>query len=139
MRRANLFLAGIIAQQFGFAALAEAQFWHYFPDGDIPEWVQVISKWYWYWVVLVALLYFWCKADAKDRQVVIPVTTSVLVPLLFPIGIPYYFLRTYSTRPAILHIGWAVIFVASCVAAFWLGHMLTFDYYAIWTNHPRTK
>jgi hypothetical protein len=135
MRRSSFFLAGIMMCQFGFAALGEVRYWLWFPEGDIPKWYQVAMKCY--WLSVVGLLYFWCRADAKGRQLAITVTTSILVPLLFPIGVPFYYLRTYPTRSALIHIGLAVIFVALCVAAFWLGRTLMFDYYAIWTNHPK--
>jgi hypothetical protein len=137
MRRANFFLAGIVALQFGFAAEAEYEFWHYVPDGDVPEWLRFLG--YCYCPAVVGLLYLWCRADAQGRRVRISVITSVLVPLLFPVSIPYYYLRTYPARSAFLHIGLAGAFIALCVAAFWLGHTLAFDYYAIWTNHPRTR
>ena len=138
MRRASFFLVGIIAAQFGFAAFGEMQYWKYFPDdGDNPNWLEWIN--HSDWIVVLGLLYFWCRGDAKDRRVTIPVAISILVPLLFPVGVPYYYFRTYPARSALLHIGFAILFLTACVGAFWLGHRLAFDYYAIWTNHPRTK
>ena len=137
MRSASLFLAGIIAWQFGFAALSEAQHWLYFPDASIPLGLQIISKCY--WLGIVGFIYCWCRADAKSRHLVIPVATSLFVPLLFPLGVPYYYLHTYPTRRAFAHIGMFLIFVASCVVVLWAGHMVAFDYYAIWTNHPASR
>ena len=114
------------------------QYWKYFPDeGDNPNWLEWIN--HSYWIVVVGLLYFWCRADAEDRGVKIPVAISILEPLLFPVGVPSYYFRTYPARSAFLHIGMAGIFIALCVAAIWLGHTLAYDYYAIWTNHPRMK
>jgi hypothetical protein len=137
LRRASLFLVGIIAVQFGFAAMDEAQHWLYFPDGDIPTWQQLLG--HCYWVAVVGLLYLWCREDAKDRVVTPPFAISILVPVLFPIGVPYYYWPTYPSRSAFLHVGLAVLFLAACAAAFWLGRRLVFDYYAIWTNHPHTR
>jgi hypothetical protein len=136
MRRASFILVGIVALQFCIAALAERQFWRYFPDGDIPKWVELLGPCN--WVAIVGLLYLWCRADAKDRRVTIPVATSILVPLLFPIGVPYYYLRTYPARTAFQHIGMAVVFIACCIGVAWLGQKLVFDYIFIWTNHRRT-
>jgi hypothetical protein len=86
----------------------------------------------------VAWLYVWLKSDAGDRRIPLSLGTSMLVPLLFPIGIPYYYFRTYTTRTAILRIGLATLFAAACIAAVWLGSTLAFNYYAIWTNQPGT-
>jgi len=69
-----------------------------------------------YWISWVIFVYLWCRADAKDRQVGLPLLASVLVPLLFPLGVPYYFLRTYPRRRAWLHIGMALLFAVACVA-----------------------
>jgi hypothetical protein len=136
MRRASFFLVGIVASQFGIAALARRQYWRYFPEGDAPKWVEFLGPCH--WVAVVGLLYLWCKADAKDRRVRIPVATSILVPLFFPIGVPYYYLRTYPTRTAFQHIGMAVVFTACCIGAILLGQKLVEDYIFIWTNHQRT-
>jgi hypothetical protein len=79
MRCASYFLVGIIALQVGFAAFGEMQYWKYFPDeGDNPNWLEWINRSY--WIVVVGLLYFWCRADAKNRGVTIHVAISILVP-----------------------------------------------------------
>ena len=116
MRRASFYLTGIIALQVVFAAEIEVRFWLYFPDVDVPGWDVPFG--YCYWPAVVGLLYLWCRADAKDRRVALPLSTFVWVPLLFPLGVPYYYFRTYPARSAILHIGLSGIFIAICVTAF---------------------
>ena len=137
MRRASYFLAGIILLQVVVAAEAERRLWLYFPDGDVPGWLVLLG--YCYWPAVVGLLYLWCRADAKDRRVAMPPSTFVWVPLLFPVGIPYYYFRTYPARSATFHIGLAGIFTALCATALWLGHALAHEYYATWRNLPRAK
>jgi F0F1-type ATP synthase assembly protein I len=124
MRRAHIYLASILLLHIGYVLLYAVQFWSNVPDGDMDKVPGPAT----YWIPLLILLYFWCKADAKDRHVNLPLLPSVLVPLLFPIGVPYYFLRTYARRRALLHIGLAVIFAAACLAVAKLTYMLAFYY-----------
>lgn len=137
MKRSHIFLVGILFLFFGVGVLGVMEFWHYL---DLPPstWYQVIANPVVFWMCLMGLLYSWIKADANDRSIPLSLGTSILVPLLFPIGIPYYYLRTYATRSALLHIGLAVLFVGACIATARLGAELTFEYYAVWTN-PRTQ
>jgi hypothetical protein len=124
MRRARIYLAGILILHIGYIALHEVRYWNNFPDGDMDKVPGPAA----YWVPLLILLYLWCRADAKDRNVDFPLLSSVLVPLFFPIGVPYYFLRTYDLRRAVLHIGLAAIFAAACFAVAKLTFMLAFYY-----------
>jgi hypothetical protein len=124
--RTGVFLGGILGLQFGVGAFAVAERWLYFPDGDVPISAGAVNVIY--WIGIVGLLYGWCRADAKCRQLAIPAIEFLLVPLLFPVGIPYYYLHTYPLRAALLHIGGAAVFVLSCVAAFWLGLTLPRSY-----------
>ena len=124
MRRAHIYLASILLLHIGYVLLYAVQFWNNVPDADMDKVPGPAT----YWIPLLILLYFWCKADAKDRHVDLPLLPSVLVPLLFPIGVPYYFLRTYARRRALLHIGLAVIFAAACFAVARLTYMLAFYY-----------
>ena len=124
MRRAHIYLISILLLHIGYAVLYQVQFSNNFPDGDMDKVPGPAT----YWIPLLILLYLWCAADAKDRHVDLPVLRSVLVPLLFPIGVPYYFLRTYARRRALLHIGLAVIFAAACLAVAKVTSMLAFYY-----------
>lgn len=122
IRRAHIYLASILVLHIGYIVLYAVQFWSNFPDRDMDKVLGPAA----YWAPLLILLYLWCKADAKDRHVDLPFFQALLVPLLFPIGVPYYFLRTYPRRRALLHIGVAVIFAAACLAAAKLSYMLAF-------------
>ena len=124
MRRAHIYLASILLLHSGYIVLYEVQFWNNFPDGDMGKVPGPAT----YWIPLLILLYLWCKADAKDRHVDLPFFPSVLVPLLFPIGVPYYFLRTYARRRVLFHIGLAVIFAVACLAVAKVTYMLAFCY-----------
>jgi hypothetical protein len=132
MRRAHPYLGAIILLHAAAGALSEAWFWNYVPDGgSAGDWMINPAI---YWILLCCLIFFWCKTDASQRKVQFPVGGSMLVALVFPVGVPYYFFRTYSRRLALVRSGQFFAFVAACVAAFWLGNELTHRYYAVWTN-----
>jgi hypothetical protein len=130
MRRSQVFLALIVVLHVGWAARKQAETWLHWPHGDMSK---LLSSSF-YWVPLVVLLYMWFKADSVERRVHLPMWASFLVPATFPIGIPYYYFRTYPLRPALVHVGLAACFAAICVAALWVGDRLAFNYYAVWTN-----
>ena len=136
LRWTGFYLGALIALQFGVGAFVEAEQWLYFPDDDVSISAYALSGCY--WITIMGLLYGWCRADAKYRHLAIPAVEFVLVALLFPIGVPYYYLNTYPRGAALLHIAGAAAFVLSCVAAFWLGHVLVMEYFAVWTNQSST-
>jgi hypothetical protein len=49
-------------------------------------------------VVLAILFFAWCKAHAAARGIVPPTYAPLLVGIIAPIGIPYYFLRGFGWR-----------------------------------------
>jgi hypothetical protein len=124
IRHQHIYLAAILLLQIGYVIFYQVRFWNNFPDGDMDQ----VPDGTGYWIALVILLYLWCRADAKDRQVALPLIASVLVPLLFPVGVPYYFLRTYSRRRALLHIGLAVAFAAVCLSVARITGQVAFYY-----------
>lgn len=129
MRHAHLYLAAILLLHAGVAALDEAYFWLYIPDGEglvEAAWMRSPAI---YWVPLIVLLSVWCRVDAKNRRVKPPLGAVLVVPLLFPIGVPYYYWRTYPRHAAFVHIGLFVIFAAACVAALWIGRRIAFQYF----------
>jgi hypothetical protein len=101
------------------------------PDAE-PNWMVSPTI---YWVPLLLLLFMWCVVDAKERRIHRPFGWAMFVSLLFPIGVPTYFARTYSARPAIVRISLATLFVTACIAAMWVGNWFAFNYYAVWTNN----
>src|SRR6478735_7684478 len=132
MRRAHLYLIAILVHHLVAAILYETYFWCCFPDGGgRGEWLTSPAT---YWVPLLILLYLWLRADLKDRNIGLPTWTSVLAPIFFPLGVPYYFLRTYPLRAGASRIALAILFVGVCVCISLLGFRLTFKYYAVWTN-----
>ena len=138
MTRAHIWLVAILAQFCGFGALGQASWWMYLDGPKAPAWLPLATTSVpAFSMCLVGFLYLWCRADAKGRRISLAPGISILVPLLFPIGIPYYYLRTYPTRSAIFHICLAAIFAVACFAAGRLGAELVFRYFAVWTNHPR--
>ena len=133
MRHANLYLGAIILLHAAAAALSEAWFWNYAPDGgSAGDWMISPAI---YWIPLLCLIFIWCRIDANQRKVRLSFGGSMLVTLFFPIGVPYYFFRTYSRRLALVRSGQFLAFIAACVVALWLGNELTRRYYAVWTNN----
>jgi hypothetical protein len=122
IRRPHIYLAAILFWHIGYTAFYEVRFENNFPDGDMSKVPGDTT----YLVPLLIFLYLWCKTDTKDRHIDLPFLPSVLVPLLFPIGVPYYFVRTYGLRRGLLHIGLAVIFAALCLAVAKITYMVYF-------------
>ena len=52
------------------------------------------------WVPLAVLLFMWCKADMEERRIDSPPGATVLVGLLAPLGVPYYFFRALPWQKA---------------------------------------
>jgi len=127
IRHQQAYLAAILVLHIGYALFYQVRFWNNFPDGDqnqVPDGTG-------YWIALVFLLFLWCRADARFRQVDLSLLASVLVPLLFPVAVPYYFLRTYSRGRAWLHIGLAILFAVSCVSVAAITGQVAFYYIII--------
>ena len=57
------------------------------------------------------LLYLWCKTDARNRGIEVPPGASLLVGMLSPIGVPYYYFRILSVRNALLHLIFAACYL----------------------------
>jgi hypothetical protein len=131
MRRAHVVLLAILVLSFGCSAVLEVTFLRWLPDGPHPVWANFIEPGY--WVALLVLIYVWCASDAKDRGVSLPFGVTVLVPLLFPIGVPYYYFRTYPAGSAFLRVGLAALFAVACIAALKLGGKCG-DYYLFGEN-----
>jgi hypothetical protein len=130
MRRSYVYLALIVVLHVAWAAQKQAEAWLSWPDGDMSR--MLGSSFY--FAPLLVLIHMWRRSDSKERDVSLSLVPAVLVPAIFPVGIPYYFFRTYPFRPALAHFGLAVLFAAICFAALWLGDILVFNYYAVWTN-----
>jgi hypothetical protein len=120
----HVYLAAIVLLHIGYAIFYQVRFWNNFPDGDMNQ----VPDGTGYLIALVILLYLWFRADARYRKVDPPLILSVLVPLLFPVGVPYYFLRTYSRRRALLHIGLAVAFALACLSVANITGLMAFYY-----------
>jgi hypothetical protein len=132
VKRAHFFLIAILLHQFVVAALYEAYVWIYFPGaGGRGEWMKSPII---YWVPLLGFLFLWLKADVNERRIGLSPWASITVPVFFPIGVPYYFLRTYPLRAAASRIGLAFVFAAICVVAIRLGSLFVHNYFAVWTN-----
>jgi hypothetical protein len=129
MKHAHLYLGAIVVLHAACAALWHVWFWN--SGGPRGDWMisPVI-----YWIPLFCLILIWCRVDSNQRNAGLPIVGSMLVALFFPLGVPYYFFRTYSRRLALIRTGQFLLFVATCVAASWLGGELTHRYYAVWTN-----
>lgn len=65
---------------------------------------------------IAVLLYLWCKADAKARNVIPRNGAAILVAIFPPLGIPVYLFQTRPWSKALLgvlgSIGLLVVFVA---------------------------
>jgi len=69
-----------------------------------------------YWLVLSALLFTWCKSHAATLGIAPPAGAPLLVGLIAPVGIPYYFFRVFSWHRAFLAMGKTFLFAVSCIA-----------------------
>ncbi len=117
MRRAHIYLVSIASLHILYGTLQALQ-WYYRLgyEGDLVVLPVRDAITIAFLVALTMLLYLWCRADAKDRHIELPFGALFFVPVLFPIGVPYYFLRTYSLGRAFAHIGLAAVFVTVCIA-----------------------
>jgi hypothetical protein len=70
-------------------------------------------------IAFAVLLFAWCKADAASRSIRPPRGAPILVALVAPIGVPYYFFRTRPGRTALRDIGKAVIFFGILCALYY--------------------
>jgi hypothetical protein len=72
-------------------------------------------------LVLAVLLFAWCREDAASRGVNVPNGAPLLVAIISPVGIPYYFFRALPWRKAIraclLALGFVAVAVAVTLAA----------------------
>ncbi len=132
MKRSHIWLATILLFHAWYGALQQVWFWNYAPDGD-GEGLWMVNP-FTYWVPLFSLLFLWYRADSKARALQFSLRASLLASILFPIGVPYYFSRTYSRRGALLHTGLLLVFAATCFVVGRLGNTVAFQYYAVWTN-----
>jgi hypothetical protein len=132
MKPAHFYLAAILLLHLSVGILGEAHFWKYMPDGG-PGGDWMISPAI-YWVPLLILIYLWLRADARYRQAVLPPWLSIAAPIVFPIGVPFYYFRTNRVYTAFFRIGLLLLFAGACFATLWLGTKLAFNYYAVWTN-----
>ena len=65
------------------------------PTQSQPQLVAMVM-----WFSLAMLLFMWCKADISERNIEGPAGATVLVGLLAPVGVPYYFFRALPRRSA---------------------------------------
>ena len=134
MTIARAYLVLIVVLCFGWGARKHAEMWLIWPDGDF----RMEAGLAYFFGPLALLLFLWCRADAKARRVKLSFAESIMIPLLFPIGVPYYFFRSHDVRPAFVHVALAVAFAGVCIGAMWLGARTMFQYYAVWAN-PATQ
>ena len=66
-------------------------------------------------VVLAFLLFAWCKEHATARGIKPPTGAAVLCALIAPIGLPYYFFRSYPWRRALRSLGKALLILLLCI------------------------
>ncbi len=74
--------------------------------------------------VLLILLFAWCKADVKRREITEPTGSAALVALISIIGVPLYFFRSMSIRSAVLATLKAVGFLLLCVVGYLVPYLL---------------
>lgn len=88
MKHAHIYLGAIVLLHAACAALSQASFWKYAPDGG-PEGDWMFSPAI-YWIPLFCLILIWCRVDSNQRKVGFPFGGSLLVSVFFPIGVPFY-------------------------------------------------
>ncbi len=62
-----------------------------------------------FWLPLAVLLFTWCKSDVAERNINSPPGATVLVGLLAPVGVPYYFFRALPWQKATVAIVLALL------------------------------
>ena len=71
-----------LASVYAFTGLLEP----HMPDSGQPMNSATVAQ----ALVAAALLFFWCKAHARERGVKPPSASPQLVAIVTPIGVPYY-------------------------------------------------
>ena len=64
--------------------------------------------------VLAVVLFAWCRAHAVTHGVELPKGARLLVALLPPVGLPYYFFRAFPARVAATKTAKAVPVLGAC-------------------------
>jgi len=77
-------------------------------------------------ILVAALLFAWCKADAAERGISPPKGAPVLVALFAPVGVPYYILRTRPWRAAAVSILRAFLFFLALGVVYEVTRTITF-------------
>lgn len=129
MKHSDVYLVAIALLHACVTALDESYFWLHAPDGAGLETAGWMRSPFLYWVPLVVLLCVWCLVNARSRAVRMPFWKALLVALLFPIGVPYYYWTTYPRASAIAHLGLFASFLGICFAALWGGRKLAHYYF----------
>jgi len=116
MRRAQRLLLSLLA---AFAVMGVL-------DALVPEARQPFTAFdFAKGILVVALLFAWCKADAAERGISPPKGAPVLVALFAPVGVPYYFLRTRPWRAAAVSILRAFLFFLATSVVFGVTREIT--------------
>lgn len=132
MRITHFYLVAILLLHLIVGILGQVYFWNYVPDGGPGgDWMTSPAI---YWPPLLALICLWLHADAKHRHAMLPAWLLIGAPIVFPIGIPFYYFRSSELPIAFSRLGLFLLFACSCLAALWIGSKLAFNYYAVWTN-----
>ena len=69
-------------------------------------------------LALAVLLFAWCKAHASVQGIAPPVGAPLLVALLAPIGLIYYFFRAFPWRSASAGLGKSLLVFLVCGALY---------------------
>src|SRR5690348_2679750 len=110
IRVTHLCLLAIVLIGFVYGVAWEVRFWNYMPDGG-PGGDWMVSPLL-YWPPILILIFVWLREDAKRQAVRIPTWLSLAAPMIFPIGLPYYFFRTSPVRRGFIRLAMFLLFVA---------------------------
>jgi hypothetical protein len=79
-------------------------------DSVLPTDNEIFTtSWIVHTLVLSVLLFAWCKTHASVRGMSPPPGAPLLVALIAPIGLPYYFFRAFQWRIALAALGKSVL------------------------------
>ena len=73
-------------------------------------------------LVLAFLFFAWCKAHAAKHHIAPPAAAALLVGIIPPVGIPYYFFRGFGWREGIR----GSLIATSCLIGFIVLYFMSF-------------
>lgn len=117
MKRSHRYLAGIALVAVIGGAIQQALYAH--ADALSISFAVTIFP-------TAIFLYLWVGADAAEQAVRMPPGTTLLVPFIAIVGVPYYLIRTRPRGVALWQVPLAIAFAMSLNFLSWGGQLLVY-------------